>query len=77
MEPFNPDNPIPDHVRRMASETQDVVKRLRNLEGFLETKTFKALTILDQALMFDQKNQMTEYAKTLSLRYCMALLDHS
>lgn len=81
--PFGAGNPlvgdavkVPDHVARMAVETQDVVKRLRSLTGFMETKTFKELPDLDKALLYDQKEQMTDYAKTLSLRYCMALLDH-
>ena len=75
-DPFNPAKPLPDHVKRMAEETQQIVARLRNLSGFIETKTFKELPTHEQALMFDQLEQMTAYAKTLSLRYCTALLDH-
>lgn len=67
---------LPEHVQRMAEEAQQVITRYRNLAAFVHTKTFKELLVHEQALMFDQLEQMAAYAKTLSLRYCLALLDH-
>ena len=67
---------LPPHVQRMAVETQEVMVRLRNLDGFLQTKTYQELSTLEQALLQDQREEMLAYARTLSLRYCMALLDH-
>jgi hypothetical protein len=75
-DPFNPEKPLPEHVQRMAVETQTVVTNLRKLSEFTKGQVFPTLPQLEQMLMFDQLEQMTAYAKTLSLRYCMALLDH-
>lgn len=76
-DPYVPSKPMPEHVQRMAVETQTVVTNLRKLSEFIQDGTvFRSLPVLEQQLMFDQKEQMTAYAKTLSLRYCMALLEH-
>ena len=76
VDPFKPGKPLPMHVQRMAAETQTVVTNLRKLGEFLGGKIYQDLPLLEQQLMTQQYQQMVEYAKTLSLRYCMALLDH-
>lgn len=60
--------------RLMATETQEILTRLKNLDGFLQTKTYAELPALDQRLLLDQRREMEAYARTLCLRYCMALL---
>ena len=67
--------PLPEHVVRMEEETRQLVKQLRNLATFMETKTYSDLPALEQELMAAQRHQMEGYAKTLSLRYFMALLE--
>lgn len=65
---------IPPHVVRMRQELSELLPRLRNLDGFLDTKTFKELSTLEQKLMHDQRDNMEEYAKTLALRYHLGLI---
>jgi hypothetical protein len=80
VDPFNPldQKVMPLHVQRMAAETQTVVTNLRKLSEFVEnpSSAFASLPRLEQQLMLKQRDQMQDYARTLSLRYCMALLDH-
>lgn len=79
VDPFNPpryETPLPEHVGRLSDECRDLIKRLQSLMGFIETKTFKELPTYKQAMLFDQKEQMEAYAKTLSLRYFMELLEN-
>ena len=75
-DPYNPGPPLPEHVQRMAAETQTVVTNLKKLDQFIGGSVFITLPQLDKQLLSQQRSEMTEYAKTLSLRYCMALLTH-
>lgn len=65
---------VPPHVERMGQELAELLPRLRNLDGFTDTKTFKELPTLEQKLMHDQRDSMEEYAKTLALRYHLSLI---
>ena len=76
VDPYNPGPPLPLHVQRMAAETQTVVTNLKKLDQFIGGAVFNSLPYLDKQLLSQQRNEMVEYAKTLSLRYCMALLAH-
>jgi len=76
VDPFKPGESLPLHVQRMAVETQTVVTNLRKLGEFMSGTVYPTLPLLDRQLMSQQYQEMTEYAKTLSLRYCMALLAH-
>ena len=67
-DPFKPGPPLPPHVQRMAAETQTVVTNLKKLGEFMAGTVFPTLPLLDRQLMSQQYQQMTEYAKTLSLR---------
>lgn len=76
-DPYNPPPPpFPEYAQRLSVETQETVVRLVNLSGYIETKSFKELPVFKQHLLVKQKSEMEEYAKSLSLRYCMALLEH-
>lgn len=78
-DPYNPmTKPMPEHAQRMAMETQTVVNNLRKLSEFIsdDAGVFPTLPLLERMLMLEQRDQMTAYARTLSLRYCMALLDY-
>ena len=73
-DPFNPEAALPGHVQRMAKETQTVVTNLKKLDQFIGGTVFANLPQLDKQLLTQQRDEMVEYAKILSLRYCMALL---
>lgn len=76
-DPFNPPmTPFPEYAQRLAVETKETIARLVNLSGYIETKGFRELPVFKQHLLVKQKGEMEEYAKSLSLRYCMALLEH-
>lgn len=75
-DPYNPPAPLPEYAQRLAEETQQTITRLVNLAGYMETKTFTELSFFKQQLLVEQRREMEQYAKTLSLRYCMALLEH-
>ena len=75
-DPYNPPAPLPEYAQRLAQETQQTITRLVSLSGYIQTKTFKELPQLKQNLMYQQRDEMENYAKSISLRYCMALLEH-
>lgn len=74
--PYNPPAPLPEYAQRLAEETQQTITRLVSLAGYTETKAFTKLPYYKQQLLVEQRREMEHYAKTLSLRYCMALLEH-
>ena len=74
--PYNPPAPLPEYAQRLAEETQQTITRLVNLDGYMNTKTYGELTPLKRSLLYQQRQEMEAYAKTVSLRYCMALLEH-
>lgn len=67
--------PLPDYVLRMMEESKDLVVRLGKLSIDVGSKQFQESTQLEQRLMVEQMDAMEKYAKVLSLRYHMALLD--
>lgn len=75
-DPYNPPAPLPEYAQRLAEETQQAITRLVNLAGYMETKTFGELPVYKQRLLSEQRQELEQYAKTVSLRYCMALLEH-
>lgn len=66
--------PLAPHVLRMKEEVEGLLLRLRNLEGFLETKTSQGLPGTQVRLLIEQRDQMIEFGRTLCLRYMMASL---
>lgn len=68
--------PLPAHVERMQEELKELVPRLNNLAGFMLTKTFHQLSVVEQERLIQQREPMEEYARILSLRYFSALLEH-
>ena len=66
--------PLAPHVLRMKEELDDLVYRLKKLSAFIDTQPFNELPELDQRLLREQRTSMTEYGRTLSLRYTMAVL---
>lgn len=64
---------LPEHVRQVASELQETLPRLRTMLGYVETKTFRELPVVEQRLILDQLESLQDYAKTVALRYCMHL----
>lgn len=76
-DPYNPQQKVmPEFAQRMSVELQELVRRLQNLEGYIATKSFAELDPLNRELLQQQRDEMLEYAKTLSLRYTVALLTY-
>ena len=68
--------PMPEWAQRLSVEVSTTVRNLRKLSAFVGSPEFVNLPVLDQRLMVEQRGSMEEYAKVVSLRYCMALLEH-
>lgn len=75
IDPYNPQPPAAEYIQRMSEELKQLIRRLENLTGFMETKSFAELSDLKRELLIQQKKEMTAYAGTLSLRYYMAWLE--
>lgn len=75
--PYDPQQKVmPEFAQRMSVELQELVRRLQKLEGYTATKSFTELDPLNRELLQRQRDEMLEYAKTLSLRYTVALLTY-
>lgn len=76
-DPYNPQQKVmPEFAQRMSVELQELVRRLQSLEGYIATKSFTELDPLNRELLQQQRDEMLGYAKTLSLRYTVALLTY-
>ena len=76
-DPYDPQQKVmPEFAQRMSVELQELVRRLQKLEEYLTTKAFTELDSLNRELLQQQRERMLEYAKTLSLRYTVALLTY-
>lgn len=77
VDPYNPQQKVmPEFAQRMSVELQELVRRLQSLERYIATKPFTKLDPLNHELLRRQRDEMLEYAKTLSLRYTVALLTY-
>lgn len=55
-------------LKRLTQEFQELETRLKKLETFIQTETFKQLPTVKRMLLNQQAKKMAEYHQTLAMR---------
>ncbi len=66
---------VPDYVKRMSKELDDLRDKTSKLINFTESKQFEAMPPLKRMLLTLQESAMTTYFSVLRLRYELEMLE--